>query len=112
MERELTALDYIKIVELTELEPGREGAHEVTFAIEFSEDREFTESKPGVITFRMSDVIDTSGLGHEDVRKIAGGLVSEVFVREKDEEGFIDIYHVEGLPLAEWLLANTPFLNQ
>ena len=108
----MTALDYIRIVELSDLEPGGEGAHEVTFAIEFSEDREFSEPKSGVITFRMSDVIDTSGLGHDDVRKIAGGLVSEVFIREKDEEGFIDIYHVEGLPLAEWLLANTPFLNQ
>ena len=108
----MTALDYIRIVELSDLEPGSEGAHEVTFAIEFSEDREFSEPKSGVITFRMSDVIDVSGLGHEDVRKIAVELVSEVFVREKDEEGFIDIYHVEGLPLAEWLLANTPFLNQ
>ncbi len=108
----MTALDYIRIVELTELEPDKEGAPEVTFAIEFSEDREFSEPKSGVITFRMSDVIDVSGLGHEDVRKIAVELVSEVFVREKDEEGFIDIYHVEGLPLAEWLLANTPFLNQ
>lgn len=108
----MTALDYIRIVELTELEPGKEGAPEVTFAIEFSEDREFSDPKSGVITFSMSDVIDTSGLGHEDVRKIAVGLVSEVFVREKDEEGFIDIYHIEGLPLAEWLLANTPFLNQ
>ena len=108
----MTALDYIRIIELSDLEPGGEGTHEVTFAIEFSEDREFSEPKPGVITFRMSDVLDTSGLGHEDVRKIAVALVSEIFVREKDEEGFIDIYHVEGLPLTEWLLANTPFLNQ
>ncbi|MCC6712291.1 MAG: hypothetical protein IT344_02920 [Candidatus Dadabacteria bacterium] len=108
----MTALDYIRIIELSDVEPDNKGALEVTFAIEFSDDREFSESKPGVITFKMSDVIDTSGLGREDVRKIAVGLVSEIFVREKDEEGFIDIYHVEGQTLAEWLLANTPYLNQ
>jgi hypothetical protein len=108
----MTALDYIRVIELSDVEHDGEGAHEVTFAIEFSDDREFSESKSGVITFKMSDVIDTSGLAHEDVRRIAVGLVSEVLVREKDEEGFIDIYHIEGLPLAEWLLANTPYLNQ
>ncbi len=108
----MTALDYIRIIELSDVEPDKKGILEVTFAIEFSDDREFSESKSGVITFKMSDVIDTSGLGHEDVRRIAVGLVSEIFVREKDEDGFIDIYHIEGLPLAEWLLANTPYLNQ
>ena len=64
------------------------------------------------MTLRFSEYIDTSGMSRGDIERIAGTLVRQILIREKDEQGKVTIIHFLGLPLDEWLLNNTPLLRQ
>lgn len=85
---------------------------DVTYSIEHSVNQDFDTSKTGIITLRLSEIIDTSGFHMSDIELIASQLIEQVLIRERDEERTLNIIHREGLPLEEWLLTNTPILKQ
>lgn len=85
---------------------------DVTFNIEHSGDQDFNKSKTGIITLRLSEMIDISGFHMGDIELIASQLIEQVLIRERDEERTLSILHKEGIPLEEWLLINTPILKQ
>lgn len=109
---ETQALDYIRIVGIEDSPVENPTLTDVTFNIEHSEDSEFTTPKRGIITLRFSDYIDTQGMGRSDIELIANTLIHEIIIREKDQEGVLNIAHFLGLPLGEWLLMNSPLLKQ
>ncbi len=86
--------------------------HDITFNIEYSGDSDFSFPKMGVITLRMSEILDTTGFGPGEMEKIASRMIRQVLTRERDDEGRIVILHILGLPLGEWLRSNTPLLRQ
>ncbi len=96
---------------ILEFSQGSENT-DVTFNIEHSGDQSFSKSKPGIITLRLSEIIDISGFHNNDIELIASQLIEQVLIRERDEERTLNILHNEGLPLEEWLLVNTPILKQ
>lgn len=108
----MSALDYIRITGISGISSDHRGASDVTFSIEYSGDEDFSAPKTGIITLRLTDIIDTDGLGRGDIEKIASRLVKQILIRERDEDGSINILHFLGLPLGEWLIKNTPLLNQ
>jgi len=85
---------------------------DVTFNIEHSEDSEFSSPKRGIITLRFSEFIDIDGMNRGDIERIAEKLVRQILIREKDKDGAVCIMHFFGLPLEQWLVKNTPLLNQ
>ncbi|MCG8651497.1 MAG: hypothetical protein MI861_16770 [Pirellulales bacterium] len=109
---EIPALDYIRIVGIEEARAEKASLSDVTFNIEHSEDSEFSTPKRGIITLRLSELLDTSGMSRGDIERIAGTLVHEILIREKDDEGEVCIVHFLGLPLGEWLIMNSPLLRQ
>lgn len=108
----MPTLDYIRIVGITDITPDSSAPHDITFNIEYSGDSDFSSPKMGVITLRMNEHLDTSGLGAGDMEKIASRLIRQVLTRERDRDGTIIILHILGLPLGEWLRKNIPFLTQ
>ena len=108
----MPALDYIRITGVADVSGGPAGDAHVTYNIEYSGDAEFSAPKMGIITLKVSDLVDPGGLDTAQVRGIAGRLVRQILVRERDDDGSIGIYHILGLPLQEWLRKNTPLLNQ
>ena len=109
---DIQALDYIRIVGIEDSPVEHASLSEITFNIEHSEDSEFTTPKRGIITLRLSEYIDTSGMGRADIELIASALLHQILIREKDQEGILNIAHFLGLPLGEWLLINSPLLKQ
>jgi hypothetical protein len=105
-------LDYIRIVGISDISSGGNEPSDVTFNIEYSGDADFSVPKMGIITIRLTELIDTRGLGIEEIKKIASRLIRQVLVRERDKDGSINILHLLGLPLDEWLRMNVPFLRQ
>ena len=108
----MPALDYIRIVGISDITSGGSGPTDITFNIEYSGDAEFSVPKMGIITIRLTELVDTAGLGSEDIEKIASRLIRQVLIRERAEDGSINILHVLGLPLDDWLRMNVPFLRQ
>ena len=108
----MSTLDYIRIVGITDIPADSSGNSDVTFNIVYSGDAEFSVPKMGIITLRFTEIIDTSGLNPEDLEKIASRLIRQILIRERSEDGSINILHFLGLPLREWLIKNSPILNQ
>jgi hypothetical protein len=108
----MPALDYIRIVGISDITSGANVPTDITFNIEYSGDAEFSVPKMGIITIRLTELVDIAGLGTEDIEKIASRLVRQVLIRERAEDGSINILHVLGLPLDEWLSMNVPLLRQ
>ncbi len=108
----MPTLDYIRIVGISDISSDSSGRSDVTFNIEYSGDEDFSVPKMGIITLRFTEIIDTNGLNARDIEKIASRLVRQILRRERDEDGSINILHFLGLPLDEWLIKNTPMLNQ
>ena len=106
-----TKVDYIRITGILELNSGSDNT-DVTFNIEHSADEEFSKSKTGIITLRLSELMDIEGFQNNDIEIIASQLIEQVFIRQRDQERTINILHQEGLPLREWLIDNTPLLKQ
>ena len=104
-------IDYIRITGILELISGTENT-DVTFNIQHSSDQDFSKIKEGIITLRLSDMIDITGFRVADIELIASQLIEQVLIRERDEERTLNIIHQEGLPLQDWLLVNTPILKQ
>lgn len=104
-------IDYIRITGILELTSDSEKS-DVTFNIEHSGDEDFNTSKTGIITLRLSEIIDTRGFHNNDIELIASQLIEQVLIRERDKKGTINILHYQGLPLDDWLLNNTPLLKQ
>lgn len=109
---QVRALDYIRIVGIEDSPVESTAVSDVTFNIEHSEDSEFTNPKRGIITLRLSEFIDTGSMNRSDIELIAGALIHEILIREKDKEGLLNIAHFLGLPLGEWLLHNSSLLRQ
>ena len=112
MEIFMPTLDYIRIVGISDITSDSFTPYDITFNIEYSGDSGFSSPKMGVITLRMSELLDASGLGAGDMEKIASRLIRQVLTRERDKDGTIIILHIRGLPLGEWLRENIPFLRQ
>ena len=108
----MPTLDYIRIVGISDISSDSLRPSDITFNIEYSGDSDFNSPKLGVITLRMNELLDTSGLGTGDMEKIASRLIRQVLVRQRDKDGTIIILHILGLPLGEWLRKNIPFLRQ
>lgn len=108
----MPTLDYIRIVGISDITSGGHGPSDVTFNIEYSGDADFSVPKMGIITIRLTELVDTRGLGIEEIEKIASRLVRQVLIRERDKDGSINILHILGLPLDEWLRKTIPFLRQ
>lgn len=104
-------VDYIRITGILELKSGSENI-DVTYDIEHSGDEEFSRAKNGIITLRLSDLIDISGFQNNDIELIASQLIGQLLIRERNQERTINILHFEGLPLQQWLVVNTPLLKQ
>ena len=107
----MSKTDYIRITGILELSSSSENT-DVTFNIEYSCDEDFDKSKVGVFTLRLSDIMDTKGFHNNDIELIASQLTEQILVRERDEERTLNIFHLEGLPLDQWLINNTPILKQ
>ncbi|MEX0999098.1 MAG: hypothetical protein WD000_03965 [Thermodesulfobacteriota bacterium] len=107
----MSKTDYIRITGILELSSSSENT-DVTFNIEYSCDEDFNKSKVGVFTLRLSDIMDTKGFHNNDIELIALQLTEQILVRERDEERTLNIFHLEGLPLDQWLISNTPILKQ
>ena len=107
----MSKTDYIRITGILELSSSSENT-DVTFNIEYSCDEDFDKSKVGVMTLRLSDIMDTKGFHNNDIELIASQLTEQILVRERDEERTLNIFHLEGLPLDQWLISNTPILKQ
>ena len=107
----MSKTDYIRITGILDLSSSSENT-DVTFNIEYSCDEDFDKSKMGVITLRLSDIMDTKGFHNKDIELIASQLVEQTLVRERDDERTLNIFHFEGLPLDQWLISNTPILRQ
>ncbi|TFG78152.1 MAG: hypothetical protein E4H21_00965 [Thermodesulfobacteriales bacterium] len=107
----MSKTDYIRITGILELSSSSENT-DVTFNIEHSSDQDFNKSKVGVFTLRLSDIMDTKGFHNNDIELIASQLTEQILVRERDEERTLNIFHLEGLPLDQWLISNTPILKQ
>ncbi len=107
----MSKTDYIRITGILELSSSSENT-DVTFNIEYSCDEDFDKSKVGVFTLRLSDIMDTKGFHNNDIELIASQLTEQILVRERDEERTLNIFHLEGLPLDQWLISNTPILKQ
>ncbi len=108
----MPTLDYIKIVGISEISTDDPDSLDVTFNIEHSEDAEFGSPKRGIITIRLSELIDTEGFSNQDIEQIVNRLMGQILMREKDEEGNIIIMHVAGSRLRDWIVESMPFLNQ
>ncbi len=104
-------IDYIRITGILETNSTSENK-DVTFNIEHSADQDFSKTKEGIITLRLSDIIDITGFHTADIELIASQLIEQVLIRERDEERTLNIIHEQGLPLEQWLLVNTPILKQ
>ncbi len=107
----LPKTDYIRITGILEVSSSLENT-DVTYNIEYSSDKDFDKSKVGVITLRISEIVDTKGFHNNDIEMIATQLTEQILVRERDEERTLNIFHFEGLPLEEWLISNAPILKQ
>jgi len=107
----LSTIDYIRITGILESKADSEVV-DVTYQIEHSADEDFTKSKTGVMTLRLSEIIDTLGFQSSHIDAVASVLIAQVLVRERDKERTLRILHSDGLALDEWLLCNTPFLKQ
>lgn len=107
----MSKTDYIKITGILELSSSSENT-DITYNIEYSSEEEFDKSKTGVITLRLSDIMDTKGFHNNEIELIASQLVEQILVRERDEERTLNIFHFEGMPLDQWLISNTPILRQ
>lgn len=107
----MSKTDYIKITGILELSSSSENT-DITYNIEYSSEEEFDKSKTGVITLRLSDIMDTKGFHTNEIELIASQLVEQILVRERDEERTLNIFHFEGMPLDQWLIFNTPILRQ
>lgn len=103
--------DYIKITSILELSSSSENT-DITYNIEYSSEEEFDKSKTGVITLRLSDIMDTKGFHNNEIELIASQLIEQTLVRERDKERTLNIFHFEGMPLDQWLISNTPILRQ
>lgn len=103
--------DYIKITGILELKSGSEST-DVTYNIDYSSDEDFDKCKAGVITLRLSEIIDTQNFHNNDIELIASQLVEQTLVRQRDEDRTLSILHQEGLPLDQWLRINAPILKQ
>ncbi|MCK5391313.1 MAG: hypothetical protein KAJ31_02710 [Deltaproteobacteria bacterium] len=106
----MPTIDYIRITGILEFTSDSENS-DVTFNIEHSGDKDFSVSKTGIITLRLSEIIDTRSFHNNDIELIASQLIEQVLIRERDEEGAVHILHCRGLPLDDWLLNNTPLLK-
>ncbi len=104
-------IDYIRITGILDLNYGSENT-DVTYNIEHSADEEFSKSKNGIITLRLSELLDISGFHDNDIEHIASQLLEQILIRERDEERTLSILHNEGIPLEDWLVMNTPMLKQ
>ena len=107
----MSKTDYIKITGILELSSSSENT-DITYNIEYSSEEEFDKSKTGVITLRLSDIMDIKGFHNNEIELIASQLVEQILVRERDEERTLNIFHFEGMPLDQWLICNTPVLRQ
>ena len=107
----MPTIDYIRITGILEIALDTE-LSDVTFNIEHSGDRDFSKSKIGIITLRLSELMDTAEIHNNDLEMIASQLIEQVLIRERDDERTLNIFHFEGLPLEEWLRINTPVLKQ
>jgi hypothetical protein len=112
MEIFMPTLDYIRIVGISDITSDSFAPYDITFNIEYSGDSDFSRPKMGIITLRMNELLDTSGLGAGDMEKIASRLIRQVLTRERNKDGTITILHILGLPLGEWLMENIPLLRQ
>ena len=50
----------------------------------------------GIITIRLTELVDIAGLGTEDIEKIASRLVRQVLIRERAEDGLLGLHVVRG----------------
>ncbi len=109
----MPTLDYIRIVGISEINPGGPGHSDITFNIEYSGNSDFSSPKMGVITLRLDELLGTTAaLGRGDMEKIGSRLIRQVLQRERTEDGSIIILHILGMPLSEWLMKNIPMLKQ
>ena len=104
----MSKTDYIKITGILELSTSSEKT-DITYNIEYSVDAEFDKSKMGVITLRLSDIMDTKGFHNNDIELIASQLVEQILVRERDEERTLNIFHFKGISLEVTNLDNQSY---
>lgn len=104
----MSTTDYIRITGILEFNHAPE-VLDVTYSIEHSDDEGFTKPKIGVITLRLSEVLDIEAFRNIDIETLASCLNEQTLIRERDEERVLRIFHSDGLLLEEWLLCNAPF---
>ena len=107
----MSTIDYIRITGILEFNTDSEFL-DITYNIEHSADQDFAKSKIGVITLRLSEILNIEGFHNNEIEVIASKLIEQVLVRERDKERTLRILHSEGIELDEWLISNTPFLKQ
>lgn len=102
----MQVLDYIRIVGISGTEAISPDAFDVTFNIIYSKDSDFSSPRRGVFTLRLSEFIDISNSGNGDIENMALGLIGQVLIREKREDGSVKVFHLLGMALGDWLIKN------
>ncbi len=102
----MDVLDYIRIVGLTDIEVVSSGIFDVTFNIVYSQDSDFRSPKRGVFALRLSDFIDITVVPEREIENIALRLIGQILIREKSDDGSINVLHLFGIGLGDWLVEN------
>ncbi|MCI0453893.1 MAG: hypothetical protein L0Y68_02720 [Candidatus Dadabacteria bacterium] len=102
----MRVLDYIRIVDVSDICTLSSKSFQVTYTIVYSQDSNFKNPKRGVFTLSLSDFIDVNSLDGHEIEKIASCLSGHVLIREKEEDGTVTILHLMGLPLRDWFAKN------
>jgi hypothetical protein len=100
----LQVLDYIRIVGISGIEGISLDVVDVTFNILYSQDSGFTSPRKGVFTLRLSDFVDVSNSANRDIENVASGLIGQILIRERKEDGSIRVVHLLGMALGDWLI--------
>ncbi len=102
----MQVLDYIRITGVSDISRVSSDTYNVTFNIVYSHDSAFRDPKRGVFTISLSDFVGETGIGHQEIEKIASYLTGHVLVRGKEKDGAVTIFHLLGMNLSDWLSEN------
>jgi len=102
----LEVLDYIRITALADIEVISSDIFDVTFNIIYSQESDFSRPLRGVFTLRLSEFINMATARESEVENMALGLVGQILMRGKKDDGSVCVLHLFGIGLGNWLAEN------
>lgn len=102
----MQVLDYIRIINISNISRVSSDTYNVTFNIVYSHDSAFKDPKRGVFTINLSDFVEVTEISHQEIEEIAFCLTGHILVRGKEKDGAVTIFHLLGMKLSDWLAKN------